>query len=86
MPAAISTSSMMPFSGSIKKARLLIGGLGGTTFSRVPELASLAVFLRTQGLEEDEDLIRSMQEHFGLGRLATSTRQRFEAAILADEK
>jgi hypothetical protein len=67
MPAAISTSSMMPFSGSIKMARLLIGGLGGTTFSRVPELASLAVFLRTQGLEEDEDLIRSMQEHFGLG-------------------
>ena len=40
----------------------------------LPELASLADFLRTQGLEEDEDLIRGMQEHFGLGRLAISTR------------
>ena len=32
------------------------------------------------GLEEDEDIIRGMQEHFGLGRLAASTRERFEAA------
>jgi hypothetical protein len=51
----------------------------------LPELAGLADFLRTQGLEEDEDLIRGIQEHFGLGRLAISTRQRFEAAILSDE-
>ena len=32
------------------------------------------------GLEEDEDIIRGMQEHFGLGLLAASTRERFEAA------
>jgi Protein of unknown function (DUF4011)/REase_MTES_1575/AAA domain/Protein of unknown function (DUF3320) len=51
----------------------------------LPELASLADFLRTQGLEENEDLIRGMQEHFELGRLAISTRQRFEAAIVSNE-
>jgi hypothetical protein len=51
----------------------------------LPELASLPDFLRTRGLEENEDLIRGMQEHFGLGRLATSTRQRFEEAILAGD-
>jgi len=28
-----------------------------------------------------EKVIRGMQEHFGLGRLAVSTRQRFEAAV-----
>ena len=50
----------------------------------LPELASLADFLRRQGLEEDEDLIRGMQEHFGMGRLAISTRQRFEAALMSD--
>jgi hypothetical protein len=61
---------------------------GGREHGDVPlaELANLADFLRTRGLEDDEDLIRGMQEHFGLGRLATSTRQRFEAAILASEK
>ncbi|MEH2545593.1 hypothetical protein V1283_002238 [Bradyrhizobium sp. AZCC 2262] len=52
----------------------------------LPELAGLADVLRAQGLEEDEDLIRGMQEHFRLGRLAISTRQRFEAAIVADQK
>jgi hypothetical protein len=31
--------------------------------------------------EDEEDIIRGMQEHFGLGRLAVSTRQRFEAAV-----
>ena len=30
-------------------------------------------------------LIRGMQEHFGLGRLATM-RQRFEAAIISNER
>jgi hypothetical protein len=30
-----------------------------------------------------EDIIRGMQEHFGLGRLAASTRARFEAAVAA---
>jgi hypothetical protein len=41
--------------------------------------------LRTQGLEDDEDLIRGMQQQFGLGRLAISTRQRFEAAIISGQ-
>ncbi|UPK06973.1 DUF3320 domain-containing protein [Bradyrhizobium sp. 170] len=49
----------------------------------LPELAGLADVLRAEGLEENEDLIRGMQEHFGLGRLAISTRQRFEAAIIS---
>jgi hypothetical protein len=43
----------------------------------LPELAGLADILRVQGLEDEEDLIRGMQEHFRLGRLAVSTRQRF---------
>jgi hypothetical protein len=62
-------------------------GAGGREHGDVPlpELAALADVLRTQGLEDDEDLIRGMQEHFGLGRLAISTRQRFEAAIMSGE-
>jgi hypothetical protein len=69
-------------------ARSPYRGAGGREHGDVPlpELAGLADFLRAQGLEEDEDLIRGMQEHFGLGRLAISTRQRFEAAIMSDEK
>lgn len=51
----------------------------------LPELANLEDFLRTQGVEENEDLIRGMQEHFGLGRLIP-TRQRIEAAIMSEEK
>jgi very-short-patch-repair endonuclease len=51
----------------------------------LPELASLADTLRMQGLEDEEDLIRGIQEHFGLGRLAVSTRQRFRAAIALRE-
>ncbi|WIW45412.1 DUF3320 domain-containing protein [Bradyrhizobium sp. 62B] len=46
----------------------------------LPELAGLAAKLRNEGLEDVEDVIRGMQEHFGLGRLAASTRERFEAA------
>ncbi|MDI4237762.1 DUF3320 domain-containing protein [Bradyrhizobium sp. Arg237L] len=49
----------------------------------LPELAGLAGLLRSRGLEENEDIIRGMQEHFGLGRLAASTRERFEAAAAA---
>lgn len=58
-------------------------GAGGRDHSDIPlpELAGLAEMLRTTGLEEDEDIIRGMQEHFGLGRLAASTRERFEAAV-----
>ncbi|MEH2488687.1 DUF3320 domain-containing protein [Bradyrhizobium sp. AZCC 2230] len=59
---------------------------GGRDHSDIPlpELAGLAEILRTTGLEEDEDVIRGMQEHFGLGRLAASTRERFEAAVAVD--
>ncbi|MFQ3458710.1 DUF3320 domain-containing protein, partial [Bradyrhizobium sp. UFLA01-814] len=49
----------------------------------LPELAGLARMLRSSGLENDEDIIRGMQDHFGLGRLAASTRERFEAAVTA---
>jgi hypothetical protein len=63
-------------------------GAGGREHGDVPlpELAGLADLLRTQGLDDDEDLIRGMQEHFGLGRLAISTRERFEAAIVSGQK
>jgi hypothetical protein len=59
-------------------------GAGGREHGDVPlpELAGLADVLRKQGLEEDEDIVRGMQEHFALGRLAISTRQRFEAATV----
>jgi hypothetical protein len=46
----------------------------------LPELAGLAAILRGQGLDERE-IVRGMQEHFRLGRLAASTRERFEAAV-----
>jgi hypothetical protein len=42
--------------------------------------ASLAAVLQTEGLD-DEEIVRRMQEHFGLGRLAASTRERLEAAV-----
>jgi hypothetical protein len=60
-------------------------GAGGRDHGDIPlpELAGLAGTLRTSGLDEDEDVIRGMQEHFGLGRLAASTRERFEAAVAA---
>jgi very-short-patch-repair endonuclease len=44
------------------------------------ELAGLASLLAKQGLE-DEEILRAMQLHFKLGRLAASTRERFEEAI-----
>jgi hypothetical protein len=58
-------------------------GAGGRDHGDIPlpELAGLAEILRAKGLEEQEELIRGMQEHFGLGRLAASTRERFEAAV-----
>lgn len=57
-------------------------GAGGRDHGDIPlpELAGLAEILRAKGLEEEEEIIRGMQEHFGLGRLAASTRERFEAA------
>jgi hypothetical protein len=45
------------------------------------ELAGLADLLRARGLEEEEDIVRAMKDHFGLARLAMSTRQRFEVAV-----
>ncbi|MGY3581970.1 very-short-patch-repair endonuclease [Bradyrhizobium sp. USDA 4341] len=45
------------------------------------ELAGLVDVLRAKGFEEPEDIIRAMKEHFGLARLAMSTRQRFELAV-----
>jgi len=58
-------------------------GAGGRDHTDIPmpELAGLAEILRRGGLDEDEEIIRGMQEHFGLGRLAAPTRARFEAAV-----
>jgi very-short-patch-repair endonuclease len=55
---------------------------GGRDHGDVPlcELAGLANALRADGFE-DEEIVRGMQEHFRLGRLAASTRERFEAAV-----
>lgn len=47
----------------------------------LPELASLAAELARETGFEGEELVREIQEHFRLGRLAASTRERFEAAI-----
>jgi hypothetical protein len=57
-------------------------GAGGREHGDIPlpELAGLAEILRAGGLDEEEEIIRGMQEHFDLGRLAASTRERFEAA------
>ena len=44
------------------------------------ELAGLASLLAKQRTEDDE-ILRAMQLHFKLGRLAASTRERFEEAI-----
>jgi hypothetical protein len=46
----------------------------------LPELAHLALQLMRDG-NEGESLVREMQNHFGLGRLKSGTRERFEAAI-----
>lgn len=55
---------------------------GGRDHGDVPlcELAGLANALRADGFD-DEEIVRGMQEHFRLGRLAASTRERFEAAV-----
>ena len=61
-------------------------GAGEREHGDIPlcELAGLAELMRSrQGLEDEEEIIRGMQEHFGLGRLASSTRERFEAAVTA---
>jgi very-short-patch-repair endonuclease len=66
-------------------ARWPYRGGGGRQHGDVPlpELAGLGELLRAGGLDDKEELIRGMQEHFRLGRLAVSTRQRFEAAIIS---
>ena len=57
-------------------------GAGGRDHGDIPtpELAGLAEVLRAEGLDETE-IVRGMQAHFGLGRLAASTRERFETAV-----
>jgi hypothetical protein len=57
-------------------------GAGGRDHGDIPlpELAGLAEVLHTEGLD-DEEIVRRMQEHFDLERLAASTRERFEAAV-----
>jgi len=71
--------------GAATYDRTAYRGSGGRDHGDIPlpELAGLAERLRSAGLEEDEDIIRGMQEHFRLGRLAASTRERFEAAVAA---
>ena len=74
-PKDTETASKTPFRGS-----------GGREHGDIPlcELAGLAQLMHSrQGLEDEEEIIRGMQEHFGLGRLASSTRERFEAAVTA---
>jgi hypothetical protein len=58
-------------------------GTMGREHADIPllELAGLADLLRARGLEEEEDIVRAMKDHFGLARLAMPTRQRFEVAV-----
>jgi hypothetical protein len=58
-------------------------GAGGREHGDIPlpELAGLAEILRRGGLEDEEEIVRGMQDHFNLGRLAASTRERFETAV-----
>jgi very-short-patch-repair endonuclease len=62
--------------------RVQYRGAMGRDHADIPllELAALADILRAKGLEDSEEIVRGMQEHFGLARLAMSTRQRFELA------
>jgi hypothetical protein len=57
-------------------------GTMGRDHADIPllELAGLVDMLRTRGLEDTEEIVRGMQECFGLVRLAMLTRQRFELA------
>jgi hypothetical protein len=58
-------------------------GTMGREHADIPllELAGLADLLRARGLEEEEEIVRAMKDHFGLARLAMPTRQRFEVAV-----
>ncbi|MDR3424770.1 MAG: DUF3320 domain-containing protein, partial [Alphaproteobacteria bacterium] len=69
-PIGMNPNELPPFRGSDQREH-----------SDIPlaELATLANRLRAAGLG-DEEVVRAMQEHFGLARLALSTRIRFEAA------
>lgn len=57
-------------------------GLGERNHIDVPicELASLAYAYEKNGAH-DEEIVRAMQEHLQLGRLHSSTRDRFEEAV-----
>jgi very-short-patch-repair endonuclease len=58
-------------------------GAGGREHGDIPlaELTGLVEILRSRGLEDEDEIVRGLQDHFGLGRLAASTRERFEAAV-----
>ncbi|WP_292613267.1 DUF3320 domain-containing protein [Nitrobacter sp. 62-13] len=60
-------------------------GTMGRDHSDIPllELAGLVDVLRTKGLDDSEEIVRAMKDHFGLARLAMPTRQRFELAVQA---
>jgi very-short-patch-repair endonuclease len=74
-----------PLNGNVGR-KTTFRGDGGRAHTDIPlpELAGLANSLHAQGLEAEE-LVRGMQEHFKLGRLAATTRERFENAISAAE-
>jgi hypothetical protein len=59
---------------------IFIGSIESGSSERTARLAGLAEVLQTEGLD-DEEIVRRMQEHFCLERLAASTRVRFEAAV-----
>ncbi|WP_407156581.1 DUF3320 domain-containing protein [Bradyrhizobium sp. STM 3557] len=69
-------------SGEIVPAIIAYRDGGERVHGDVPlcELAGLARMLSAGGLDAKE-IVRGMQMHFGLGRLAASTRERFEAAL-----
>jgi Protein of unknown function (DUF3320) len=70
-PIGADTHALCPWRGS-----------GGRRHNQIPliELASLANVFQPAELD-DEAVIRTMQDVFGLGRLANSTRGRFQSAI-----
>jgi hypothetical protein len=69
-------------SGETVKAVVPYRDAGERAHGDVPlcELAGLARTLGESGLDPEE-IVRAMQTHFGLGRLATPTRERFQAAL-----
>jgi hypothetical protein len=73
----------MPMRDATAAKKTPYRGAGGREHGDIPlpELAGLAEILRRGGLEDEEEIVRGMQDHFNLGRLAASTRERFETAV-----